>query len=169
MDYMEKSGKMTERMGQDTAEAYKTVFDHAVAVGERNVRFAQNVTDNYIKELRHQAEANRALTHELVERAEGQRSAFQAVVNETLEAYMDFLYAPLSYYKEGLRLVEKEVVAGGGLPIANYDEMNVDEISKKTNDLSAAEIRELRAYEKQNKNRETLIEQFDRKLKAASA
>ncbi|MBA2343898.1 MAG: hypothetical protein H0V83_02275 [Rubrobacter sp.] len=168
MDYMEKSGKMTERMGQETAKAYKTVFDHAVAAGERNVRFAQGVTDNYIKELRHQAEANRSLTYEMVERAEGQRSTFQAVANETLDAYMDFLYAPLSYYKEGLRLVEKEVPVGG-LPLANYDEMNMDEISKETNDLSAAEIRELRAYEKQSKNRETLIEQFDRKLKAASA
>src|SRR5918997_1131252 len=109
MNYMEKSGKVTERMGQSTAEAYKTVFDHMVGLQERNVRFAQGVTDNYIKELRHQAEANRALTHELVERAEGQRSAFQAVANETLDAYMDFLYAPLSYYKEGLQVAAKAV------------------------------------------------------------
>jgi len=167
MDYIEKSGKVTERMGQATAEAYKMVFEHTVATGERNVRFAQSVTDSYIKELRHQAEANRTLTYELVERAEGQRNAFQAVANEALDAWMDFLHAPLSYYKEGLRLVEKEVT--GSLPLANYDEMNVDEISKKINSLSAAEIRELRTYEKQNKNRETLIEQFDRKLKAASA
>ena len=164
-----KANKDAEKLAKSTRDSYKVVLDHTVGLQERNVRFAQGVTDNYIKELRHQAEANRALTHELVERAEGQRSAFQAVANETLDAYMDFLYAPLSYYKEGLRLVEKEVVAGGGLPLANYDEMNVDEISKKTNELSAAEIRELRAYEKQNKNRETLIEQFDRKLKAASA
>jgi hypothetical protein len=35
--------------------------------------------------------------------------------------------------------------------------------------MTAAEIRRVREYEKRNKNRETLIEQFDRKLKAASA
>ena len=34
---------------------------------------------------------------------------------------------------------------------------------------TAAELRTVREYEKRNKNRETLIEQFDRKLKAASA
>ncbi|MBA3425824.1 MAG: hypothetical protein H0U04_15070 [Rubrobacter sp.] len=168
MDYMEKSGRVTERVARTTGDSYKTVLDFAVSIGERNVRFAQGVTDSYIKELRHQAEANRALTHELVERAEGQRGAFQAVVNETLDAYMDFLYTPLSYYKEGLRLVEREAT-GGGLPIANYDELNVDEVSKRLDGLSAAEIRELRIYEKQNKSRETLIDQFDRKLKAASA
>jgi hypothetical protein len=35
--------------------------------------------------------------------------------------------------------------------------------------MSAAEIRTVREYEEGNKNCETLIEQFDRKLRAASA
>jgi hypothetical protein len=53
-------------------------------------------------------------------------------------------------------------------PISNYDELNVKEIADRLDSLSAAEIRTIRAYEKRNKNPETLIEQFDRKLKAAS-
>ena len=47
--------------------------------------------------------------------------------------------------------------------------MNVKEIGDRLDGMTAAEIRTVREYEKQNKNRETLIEQFDRKLKAASA
>ncbi len=47
--------------------------------------------------------------------------------------------------------------------------MTVAEISKFIDGLTAAQIREVREYEKHNKNRETLIDQFDRKLKAASA
>jgi hypothetical protein len=47
--------------------------------------------------------------------------------------------------------------------------MNVREIGDRLEGLSAAEIRTVREYEKRNKNRETLIEQFDRKLRAASA
>ena len=47
--------------------------------------------------------------------------------------------------------------------------MNVKEIGERLEGLSAAEIRKVREYEKRNKNRETLIEQFDRKLRAASA
>jgi hypothetical protein len=81
---------------------------------------------------------------------------------------MDLLYAPLSYYKQGLRVVEGEIDRAS-FPIANYDELNVAEISKHIDRLSAAQIREIREYEKRNKNRETLIDQFDRKLKAASA
>ena len=58
---------------------------------------------------------------------------------------------------------------GSGFPIAGYDELNVEEIKNRLDGLTAAQIRELREHEKRNKNRETLIEQFDRKLKAASA
>ncbi len=47
--------------------------------------------------------------------------------------------------------------------------MNVGEIGDRLEGLWAAEIRTVREYEKRNKNRETLIEQFARKLKAASA
>ena len=34
--------------------------------------------------------------------------------------------------------------------------------------LSAAELKKVEAYEKRNKNRETVIEQIERKIKAAS-
>jgi len=81
---------------------------------------------------------------------------------------MDLLYAPLSYYRQGLRVVEGEIDRAP-FPIANYDELNIAEISKHIDRLCAAQIREIREYEKGNKNRETLIDQFDRKLKAASA
>jgi hypothetical protein len=76
------------------------------------------------------------------------------------------LYAPLAYYKQGLHLVETE---GAGFPIAGYDELNVKEIGDRLDGMTAAEIRTVRKYEQRNKNRETVIEQFDRKLKAASA
>ena len=52
-------------------------------------------------------------------------------------------------------------------PIAGYDEMNVDELSKRLNDLSVEELQLVRDYEERNKNRETLLEQLDRKIRAA--
>jgi hypothetical protein len=47
--------------------------------------------------------------------------------------------------------------------------INVEGIGDCVDGISAAETRTVREYEKRNKNRETLIEQFERKLKAASA
>ena len=168
MANMDKANKAAERLAESTRDSFGTVVDHAVALQERNVRFAQSLVDSSIKELRTQAESNQELTQELVARAEGQRDAFQTLFEESVDAYMDLAYAPFSYFRQGLRLVETGV-NGGGFPIANYDELNVGEIAEWIDSLTAAEIREVREYEKRNKNRETLIEQLDRKLKAVSA
>jgi hypothetical protein len=167
MAMMDKANRAAERLVRTTGDSYKVVIDHMVALQERNVRFAQGLVDDSIKELRSQAESNRAVVEELVERAEKQRAVFRTLVEESVDAYMDLAYAPLAYYRQGLRLVETEV--GGGFPIPNYDELNVEEVKRMLDGLTAAQIREVREYEKRNKNRETLIEQFDRKLKAASA
>ena len=51
-------------------------------------------------------------------------------------------------------------------PIAGYDEMNVDELSKRLNDLSVEELQLVRDYEERNKRRQTLLEQMDRKIRA---
>ena len=47
--------------------------------------------------------------------------------------------------------------------------MTVADISKKLDDLSTEDLKKLRVYEKQNENRETLIDQLDRKIKAATS
>ena len=52
-------------------------------------------------------------------------------------------------------------------PIEGYDEMNVDEASKHLDDLSVEELQLVRDYEERNKKRETLLEQMDRKIRAA--
>jgi hypothetical protein len=52
-------------------------------------------------------------------------------------------------------------------PIAGYDEMNVEEVSKRFNDLSVEQIRLVRDYEERNKRRQTLLEQMDRKIRSA--
>jgi hypothetical protein len=49
------------------------------------------------------------MTQELVERAEKQRDAFQTLVEESVDTYMDLVYAPFSYYKEGLEAAKKVV------------------------------------------------------------
>ena len=109
MANMDKANKAAERLAETTRDSFGTVVDHAVGLQERNVRFAQGLVDGTIKELRQQAESNRAIVGELVERAERQRDAFQTLVEESVDAYMDLAYAPFSYYKEGLEAAKKVV------------------------------------------------------------
>ncbi|BBL80193.1 hypothetical protein RxyAA322_20470 [Rubrobacter xylanophilus] len=157
------------RLAEEAKGAYGLVLDHFVGLQERNVRFAQGFVEESAREVREQAELNRELVEELVRRAEGQRDLFQRLLEDSVRSYMDLLYAPLAYYRQGLRLVEGAVEGSDGLPIEDYDELNVAEISRRIEGLGAAEIRQLREHERRNKNRETLIDLFDRKLRATSA
>ena len=52
-------------------------------------------------------------------------------------------------------------------PIEGYDEMNVDEISARLNDLSVEELQLVRDHEELNKKRESLLERMDRKIRSA--
>ena len=109
MANLDKANKAAERVAETTRDSFGTVVDHAVGLQERNVRFAQGLVEDSIRELRQQAESNRALTQELVDRTERQRDALQTLVEESVDAYMDLAYAPLSYYKEGLEAAKQAV------------------------------------------------------------
>ena len=50
------------------------------------------------------------------------------------------------------------------MPIASYDELNVEEIKDELEGLSEDELKKVRSYEKKHKNRKTLLEQLDRKI-----
>jgi len=51
-------------------------------------------------------------------------------------------------------------------PIAGYDEMNVEEVSGRLNDLSVEELQLVRDYEERTKRRDTLLEQMDGKIRS---
>jgi hypothetical protein len=53
-------------------------------------------------------------------------------------------------------------------PIEGYDEMNLDEVSKRLGGLSVDELKKVRKYEKDNKNRRTLRKEMKRKIKSTS-
>src|SRR5829696_633592 len=108
------------------------------------------------------------------------------------EAYAEFLDSAFSRYRAGTEQATQSAQAGmrtlsettAGLlgatvegakqaaeavvfPIEGYDEMNVEEISERLDDLSVEELQLVRDYEELNKKRETLLEQLDRRIRAA--
>ena len=103
----DKANEAAERFAKITQDSYRTVVEHAVGLQERNTRFAQDLVEGSIREMRQQAESNLTMTQELAERAEEQSDAFRVLLEESLDAYRNFLYAPFSYYQEGLEATKK--------------------------------------------------------------
>ena len=92
--------------------------------------------------------------------AEQQQQTFQQMTQEVMSTYSELFNIPISYAKEGLREAQ--------FPIEGYDELSVEEISGHIGSLSAEDVRVLRVYEERNKNRETLLEQLDRRIRGGS-
>ncbi len=166
-----RTNEAAEQLVEATWDTYKTLVGHALSLQQRNERFVRQMVDDSIEELRRQAEENRSMTHELLELAEDQREAFrEAVEASVLDAYTRFLFSPftpLSYYRERTHSVELGDVTSGGngsLPLEDYDELSVSQVSGRLEVLSEYEIRVIRAYEQRHKNRETLLRQLDCKL-----
>jgi hypothetical protein len=68
--------------------------------------------------------------------------------------------------EKATREAELRTAVLGALGSANYDELSVAEVSRRIEGLPTEQLKKVREFEKNNKNRETLIEQIDRKIRA---
>ncbi len=53
------------------------------------------------------------------------------------------------------------------LPIAKYDHLTVNQITSRLEGMNSGDLKKLRDYEKHNRARKTLLEQYDRFLQGA--
>src|SRR4051812_18269325 len=96
-----------------------------------------------------------------MEQAQEQQQSFQQMSQEVMSGYAELFNIPISYAKEGLR--------DARFPIEGYDELTVEEVSARLDALSAEDLREVRDYEERTKNRETILEQLDRRIRGGSS
>ena len=64
--------------------------------------------------------------------------------------------------------VELRTAVFSALGTTDYDALTVEEVSRRIDGLPAEQLKKVREFEKNNKNRETLIAQIDRKIRANS-
>lgn len=70
--------------------------------------------------------------------------------------------------EEVIQEAELHTAVSEALGTESYEELSVSEVSKKLDGLSKEDLKRFRAYEKRNKNRETLVTQIDRKINSES-
>jgi len=94
------------------------------------------------------------------QQAKEQQQSFQQMAQEVLGSYSKLFNIPISYAKEGL--------IDAQFPIEDYDELTVEEVSGRLGALSTEELREVRDYEERTKNRDTILEELDRRIRSGS-
>src|SRR5919112_1106618 len=63
---------------------------------------------------------------------------------------------------------EADSQGGDDLPLADYDLLNIRQISERLDELSVEEIRRLRDYEVRNKDRSTLVNRLNSRIEVSS-
>ena len=58
----------------------------------------------------------------------------------------------------------RKEASGDGQPIEGYDDMNVEEVKDELDDLSEGDLKKVKSYEEDHKNRKTILEQLDSKI-----
>jgi hypothetical protein len=180
------------RFAETLADSYRLVYGQAAHSAERQHQRAQEFSELVSSNLREQTEAGRANAQQLSEQAERQREAYAEFLDAAFSRYRAGTEQATQSAQAGVRTLS-ETTAGllgtatGAVgatagataegaeqaaeavvfPIEGYDEMNVEEVSKRLDDLSVEELQLMRDYEELNKKRETLLEQMDRKIRSA--
>ena len=91
-----------EKFAEAVRESYQAVVDRGMSAQELNTQLTQDFFNGVINSLRSQAESNRELTQELIEQQRKQREASQALTQESMNAYTDFLNSMFAYYQGNL-------------------------------------------------------------------
>jgi hypothetical protein len=181
-----------KRFAETLADSYRLVYGQAAESAERQQQRAQEFSELVSSNLREQTEAGRANAQQLSEQAERQREAYAEFLDSAFSRYRVGTEQATQSAQAGVRTLS-ETTAGllgtatGAVgatagataegaeqaaeavvfPIEGYDEMNVEEVSKRLDDLSVEELQLMRDYEELNKKRETLLEQMNRKIRSA--
>lgn len=85
-----------------------------------------------------------------------------AMVGESVRMCFALSRTPFSYVP-----VDPRGSNGNGeqdLPVPDYDRLDVDEVVRRLEGLTAREVEKLEEYEKHHKNRPVLVERMDRSL-----
>ena len=86
-----------EKFAEAIKESYQALADRSVSAQELNAQLTQDFFNGVINNLRTQAESNRALAEDLIEQQRKQQEASQALTQESVNAYTDFLNSMFSF------------------------------------------------------------------------
>ena len=91
-----------EKFAEAIKESYQALAERSVSAQELNAQLTQEFFNGVISNLRTQAENNRALAEGLIEQQRKQQEASQALTQESVNAYTEFLNSMFSYYRGSL-------------------------------------------------------------------
>src|SRR5919112_1263328 len=152
-EQIQKQQQYSQQMIQELINTYMQLLNTPGSYLSGQAEQQQQTIQQTAQQWMEQAQQQRQTFQQQVQE---QQQSFQQMTQEVMSTYSQLFNIPLSYAQQGLRDAQ--------FPIEGYDEMNVEEVSARLGALSTEELREVRDYEERTKNRDTILEQLDRKI-----
>jgi hypothetical protein len=127
------------------AESYRNFFSPFA--------YAQEAARTFQRATRRGLEATEQVSRENLKASERAAEQTEEVLRQT---------------QKTAREAELRTIVYGSLRTTDYEGLSVEEVAKRLDGLSTEELKMVREFEKKNKNRETLIEKIDSKIRANS-
>jgi hypothetical protein len=156
-EQIQKQQQTSQHMIQEMMDTYMQLLNTPGSYLSGQAEQQQQTLQQTAQQWMEQAQQQRQTFQQ---QAQQQQQAFQEMTQEVLSTYTQLLSIPISYAQEGVR--------GARFPIEGYDELTVEEVSGRLGGLSVEDLRVVRDHEERNKNRETVLEQLDRKIRGGS-
>jgi oligoendopeptidase F len=156
-EQIQKQQQNSQQMIQELINIYMQLINtpgsYLSGQAEQQQQTLQQTAQQWMEQVQQQQQT-------FQQQAQEQQQSFQQMTQEVMSTYSQLFNIPLSYAKEGLRDAQ--------FPIEGYDELTVEEISARLGALSTEDLREVRDHEERTKNRDTILEQLDRRIRSSS-
>jgi hypothetical protein len=156
-EQIQKQQQYSQQMTQELMNTYMQLLNtpgsYLSGQAEQQQQSIQQTAQQWMEQAQQQQQT-------FQQQAQQQQQSFQQMTQEVVNTYSQLWNIPISYAQEGLKDAQ--------FPIKGYDELTVEEVSERLSGLSVDDLREVRDYEERNKNRETILEQLDRKIRGGS-
>jgi hypothetical protein len=149
----QNSQQMTQELMNTYMQLLNTPSSYLSGQAEQQQQTLQQTAQQWMEQAQQQQQT-------FQQQAQEQQQSFQQMTQEVMSTYSKLFNIPLSYAKEGMREAQ--------FPIEGYDELTVEEVSSRLGALSSEDLREVRDYEERTKNRETVLEQLDHRIRSGS-
>jgi len=179
----QRVSEAAEKFANALRESYQTVASRGESAQQLNAEMTQRFFNTVINHLQRHAEANIQVGEELAGQAQRGQEASRQLTQESVQAYMDFINSLFSYAQtSSLEAAQRGTIEaqetsttpteasperqeeGAEVPLEGYDSLNIEQITQRLDELSTQEIRQLRAYEAENKSRSTLLRLLDERI-----
>src|SRR5829696_8709104 len=88
-------------------ESFRIASERGINVQEQNARLTEDFFNRTIENLRSQAEGTRQTGQQIAEQQQRQVEAAQTLTQESVDAYMDFVYSMFSFGQQGAQAAQR--------------------------------------------------------------